>query len=424
MTSDHYQLSIPIDRGEIRLPCNSQAILQLFTEQICGGRSVELKKLFELLISDPALLVFAVSQASKKGVVRLRDLRTWFQQIDEWSDLQLHGTLDSPKGVKRFFKQLASVDSSRRFWKSVRRYVNKQRESGKFRLRPKQLPVLSDGVLKRIRKSATRMLATEKVDGVGDFHRLLTRLGEIQKLQNDFDGELLRQKLDSMRLLAYGASHEINNPLANVATRAQSLLQDESDPTRRHRLSVIYEQAMRAHEMISDMMLYAHPPKVELGSMDLAECVRSVVRELEPKLTLTKIQCEFSGRSTLIIGDETKLASAIKSLLVNAIEAIGSEGLIKIALETGDSNEVRLLISDSGPGIDPEIGANIFDPFFSGREAGRGLGFGLSKVWRIVEMHEGEVERGVSSLGGARFVIRFSQRLTQLHADPHELAAA
>ncbi|PQO47752.1 histidine kinase dimerization/phospho-acceptor domain-containing protein, partial [Blastopirellula marina] len=67
-------------------------------------------------------------------------------------------------------------------------------------------------------------------------------------------------KLASLKRLAYGASHEINNPLANIASRAQALLVDENDPDRRHELATIYAQAMRGHEMIADLMLFARPP--------------------------------------------------------------------------------------------------------------------------------------------------------------------
>ena len=71
----------------------------------------------------------------------------------------------------------------------------------------------------------------------------------------------------ALKELAYGASHEINNPLANIAARAQTLLEDEPDPERRRKLTAIHRQAMRAHEMIADLMLFARPPKLELADV-------------------------------------------------------------------------------------------------------------------------------------------------------------
>jgi signal transduction histidine kinase len=69
------------------------------------------------------------------------------------------------------------------------------------------------------------------------------------------------------------------------------------------------------------------------------------------------------------------------------------------------SGPIEITIADNGPGIPPEVRPKIFDPFFSGREAGRGLGFGLSKAWRIVTMHGGTIDVRATPGGGATFVI-------------------
>ena len=408
MNSDQYLISIPFEQGEFRLPCDAHAILQLVTQRLMGTSFSSSKSIFEFLVANPALLVTAFGAMKSLDRIKIGDVRNWIDQLDGLSMLDSIELSKSSLVVGRLRKRLAGVYSSRRFWKSIKKLATEQKSvKCNGDLKSKRLPELSNGVLKAIRKAAVKLASAHSDSASVNLHQLISRLSEIQKIQNNFDGELLRQKLDSMRLLAYGASHEINNPLANVATRAQSLLQDEVDPSRRHRLSVIYEQAMRAHEMISDMMLFAHPPKVDLKSMDLADCVRSVVDELSTQLNAANIKCEIRCHETLMVGDETKLASAIKSLIVNSVEAIGSDGLIQVEIDSSDSNGVCLEISDDGPGIDPEIGANIFDPFFSGREAGRGLGFGLSKAWRIAQMHGATIERSESKLGGALFVIRF-----------------
>src|SRR5438309_9187168 len=86
----------------------------------------------------------------------------------------------------------------------------------------------------------------------------------------DFDSALESAKLQALYNFAYGLSHEINNPLANIATRAQTLLLDEKDPERRRKLATIVQQAFRAHEMIADLMLFARPPAVRAQEVDLA----------------------------------------------------------------------------------------------------------------------------------------------------------
>src|SRR5438445_8130194 len=96
----------------------------------------------------------------------------------------------------------------------------------------------------------------------------------------DFLAAVEAAKLHALYNFAYGLSHEINNPLANIATRAQTLLADEKDPDRRRKLATIVQQAFRAHEMIADLMLFAHPPQMQPRETDLIRLIDTVVAEL------------------------------------------------------------------------------------------------------------------------------------------------
>ncbi|NOY29748.1 MAG: HAMP domain-containing histidine kinase [Planctomycetes bacterium] len=221
---------------------------------------------------------------------------------------------------------------------------------------------------------------------------------------------LQRQKLDAMKELAYGASHEINNPLANIATRAQTLLRDEAHLERRRALEAIYRQAMRAHEMISDLMLFARPPRLEIEPFDLCNMVESLVDGLADECQRRNIRLAVDTPAPMeLSGDRQQLHVAVKAIVENAIEAIGQDGAVGISLRqvaspaTGQS--VKIEMTDSGPGISAEARPHLFDPFYSGREAGRGLGFGLSKCWRIVTDHGGTVEVESGAESGATFVI-------------------
>jgi signal transduction histidine kinase len=213
-------------------------------------------------------------------------------------------------------------------------------------------------------------------------------------MQEDFSAQLERQKLEAMKELAYGASHEINNPLANIAARAQTLLRDETAPDRRISLEAIHQQAMRAHEMISDLMLFARPPQLNLESVDLAVLVRKIADDLEAKLQRRSIRLtlHLPAAACLIRGDQQQLAVAFRALCDNSAEAIGNQGTIEITLGPGGAEgTVSLEVVDTGTGISTKVREHLFDPFYSGREAGRGLGFGLSKCWRIVTDHGGSI---------------------------------
>ena len=84
------------------------------------------------------------------------------------------------------------------------------------------------------------------------------------------------------------------------------------------------------------------------------------------------------------------IGEAIRALVRNAIEAIGCEGTIVTSIVDSDTCW-QINVADSGPGISEEARRHAFDPYYSGREAGRGLGFGLSKAWRIIDQHHGEI---------------------------------
>ena len=230
----------------------------------------------------------------------------------------------------------------------------------------------------------------------------------------EFEKRLHLEKMASMKQLAYGASHEINNPLANIASRAQTLLMDETDPDRRLRLSKINEQAFRAHEMIADMMLFAHPPRPKFTQVNPVQLVQNVIEEIQP--LARQQQTEIRLRAAEVPAthlDKTHLAVAVKALLQNGLESLQQSGTIQIHVSHTEALPLPVLeitITDDGPGITAEAARHIFDPFYSGREAGRGLGFGLSKVWRIAELHDGEISAESPDHGGARFCLRIPYR--------------
>jgi signal transduction histidine kinase len=254
--------------------------------------------------------------------------------------------------------------------------------------------------------------SVEPLSDVGDrLFALATRLASYQRKLEDFDRRLESEKLESLKELAYGASHEINNPLANIAARAQTLIADESDPERARKLSAIHRQAMRAHEMISDLMLFARPPKLVRQPFDLRRLVNQLVCEQRDLAAEHEVEIIIEGDDEPIevVADKTQLGVAIQALVKNAVEAAPPGGHVwvatgKAAVDGPLSAEIR--VRDDGPGIPDSARDHVFDPFFSGREAGRGLGFGLSKCWRIVTDHGGRVVVVSRNSGGAEICIR------------------
>jgi signal transduction histidine kinase len=234
-------------------------------------------------------------------------------------------------------------------------------------------------------------------------------IASVSEPEPTFETRLEQAKLAAMKELAYGASHEINNPLANISARAQALLRDERDPERRRAIEAINQQALRAHEMISDLMLFARPPRADRQPTDVLALVERVVAHSRNDCQRRGISLHVAANaaSASMLVDAVQLEVAIKALITNAMEAIGKDGAIAVQLDhiATPRQSLRLTVSDDGPGIPPNVREYLFDPFYSGREAGRGLGFGLSKAWRIVTDHGGQIQVDSHGDAGATFVI-------------------
>jgi len=272
-----------------------------------------------------------------------------------------------------------------------------------------------------------------------------SRAAESSVSPTDYSRDLEAAKLQALYNFAYGLSHEINNPLANISARAQTLLVGEKDPERRRKLATIVQQAFKAHEMIADLMLFARPPKPRPQAVDLSKLADTVVAEMQEQAGEQQTRLIRSGDAGPLIAhvDPIQIAVAVKALIQNSLEALKSSGEVHVLSthypvpsDGGEAPTITpvhfdsaphsaihpphflptphsalltphfvLAVTDTGPGIPPEIRPHIFDPFFSGREAGRGLGLGLSKAWRIVDLHSGTIEVESSPGQGAKFTI-------------------
>jgi signal transduction histidine kinase len=221
------------------------------------------------------------------------------------------------------------------------------------------------------------------------------RMCEHERLVGRFDESLKTARLEAARELAYGAGHEINNPLANIATRAQSLLLEERDPERRRRLATIVDQSFRARDMIGGLMLFARPPKPAVEPAGIAGIIAAVVEATQSQAAARGVSLESVPVATAIevLVDRGQIEEALRALVTNAIEAVSSGGRVRIMAHVAAdiARWCEITVADDGCGMDEATVRRAFDPFFSGREAGRGAGLGLSKAWRFIETNGGTV---------------------------------
>lgn len=221
--------------------------------------------------------------------------------------------------------------------------------------------------------------------------------------------------MNSIYQLAYGLSHEINNPLANIAARAQQLI-GTATPSDKKSLATIVDQAMRAHEMIAEMMRVVQPRTLSRQATDVAGLISKIAEAFEPHCEKSQIQLRKAIASGPLWAhlDTHALSAAIKCICDNAIQVCRPSDSIEIICQpwkersssVGLEDCVRIAIRDTGPGMTPHTAKNAWNLYFSGKEHGRGLGISLAQVKQVVHGHDGCVWIESQSQAGCTFEIR------------------
>lgn len=222
--------------------------------------------------------------------------------------------------------------------------------------------------------------------------------------------DLENAKLRALAEFAAGAGHEINNPLATIIGHVQLLLAGETDPERRRSLATIGGQAYRIRDMIGDVMLFARPPQPRPQPLDLAEVVRETATKFEADAAAARCRLEVQAGSPVPIhADPVQLRIVISSLIRNSLEAEPRERIVvSTRASVADGRPLAVLtVSDDGHGLSETDREHLFDPFYSGRQAGRGLGFGLSKCWRIITLHDGRIDFESPPGGETKFTVHW-----------------
>jgi signal transduction histidine kinase len=281
---------------------------------------------------------------------------------------------------------------------------------------------LTEGELPAIIERSNAILAEQKlIDQTigleGPFPFLEQLAPEIKKTQLELHGarEEIETRLHELKLrglaeFCAGASHEINNPLAVISGRCQYLERTEKDPARKETLESIRRQTQRIHHLLRDMMQFARPSHPTREELPLLKSISLWIDRSGPECASKGIALQFVTPPNLqecwAEVDQNQLQRAIHSLIQNAIEANSSTGWIRVQIQLpGDEKRIEISISDGGTGLNPLEREHLFDPFFSGRSAGRGRGFGLPIAWSYLRQNGGDLKFDPSETRSTRFVI-------------------
>ncbi len=217
----------------------------------------------------------------------------------------------------------------------------------------------------------------------------------------------LNSHLKEMNLAAAGLAHETRNPLNIIRGLAQmvSRLPDAS-PEVRAQSKTIVDETDKVTAQLTEFINYSRPREVRRTRIALAAAAAEIVRTLNFDIEEKKLRVEAGGEPLAIEADEQLLRQVLFNLLINAIQAVGEGGQIKIEVRRASATEAILEIRDDGPGVSPQNRVEIFKPYFTTHQKGTGLG--LAVVSQIVLAHGWEIECLANEPRGAIF------RLTHL----------
>ena len=240
----------------------------------------------------------------------------------------------------------------------------------------------------------------------GDGHRLgmiaiCEDLSEIREMETR-----MRQadRLATLGRMAANIAHEIRNPLASMTGAIEALAGPVTGGGERDRLTqIVARESERLNRIISDFLEYARPAPLALETVNVAAILDEVLvllehRELPPSL---KIVREFAPVVTGQV-DPQQLRQAVWNLCLNAVEAMPDGGELRVSAGR-DDGRLYVVISDTGDGIPSADQPHVFEPFFSTKPGGSGLGLAL--VHRILRDHGGDVSLRSGASGGTRAVL-------------------
>ncbi|MHB1325349.1 MAG: ATP-binding protein [Thermoleophilia bacterium] len=251
------------------------------------------------------------------------------------------------------------------------------------------------------------------VDAVHDEQGIF--IGAVHFLRDITEARKLRQQLiQSEKMVAVGrlvagVAHEINNPLTGVLGFAQLLQTRDIDDQARRDAESISREAERATRIVRHLLSFARKHLPERKAVDvnavLRECIELKAYELRVNNILT--EADLDAGIPLTLADPHQLQQVFLNLINNSEQALLADrgsGLLKISSQLiGDS--IRVVFTDSGPGVPEELRDRIFEPFFTTKDVGKGTGLGLSVCYGIIEEHGGSISVEQSPDRGAVFVI-------------------
>ena len=227
------------------------------------------------------------------------------------------------------------------------------------------------------------------LDGEGRPRQVIGASQDVTEARRAQDEAFARQKLESVGTLANGIAHDFNNLLGNMMAQAElALTIADAGLAPRQELKAICDVALRGSEIVRELMIYAGTEGQSLAPVDLSHSVEGMLELL--KVSVSKhatIETDLDKNLPAVRANPARISQLILNLVTNASEAIGDrDGTVRVSTKRvaagseplADGQHIQLEITDTGCGIPPETQARVFEPFFSTKSPGRGLGLAVT----------------------------------------------
>lgn len=274
--------------------------------------------------------------------------------------------------------------------------------------------------------------------GVSELDTIVDAVNRSLQQEKKLYEHLLRsQKLEAMGTLAGGVAHDFNNILTAIHGYAELLAEMPNDPEATVRYArTIHAAAAQGADLTRRILSTTRKERMEVGPVDLNEVVRGAMTLLERSIPKNiEVVANLDESIPFVLGDSSHLQQVIVNLAVNARDAMPAGGKLAIGTRRSDGEElppgnrppakegyVRLSLSDTGCGMDPETRRKVFDPFFTTKEAGKGTGLGLFIVHSVVVNHGGAINLYSEPGQGTHFSI-YLPATAESRTEVHEIAA-
>lgn len=288
---------------------------------------------------------------------------------------------------------LASVFESRRITKPVEKLTAAAWDIGKGRF-DVQVEVGSNDEMATL---------------AGSFNQMATELQRREEALKEAQAQLVQsEKMAAFGQLGAGIAHEVKNPLAGILGCTQIALRKVEEGGLKKNLELIERETRRCKTIVENLLKFAREDKVRLEAVDLNQVVKDAIAIVKHQLLLHKVKVSSDCAEDVpyILGSANQLQQVLMNLMINAQQAMeGRDGSVTVSTRLTETERVEVKVTDTGPGIPPEMEQRVFEPFFTTKPGGKGTGLGLSVSYGIIKEHKGDIHVESRPGEGCTFVI-------------------